>query len=641
LVYRTDIDGLRAIAVSLVVIFHINETLVPGGFVGVDMFFVISGYLITGIILRDVEAGQFSYAEFYRRRAKRIFPAVFVVTLTTLLVGAWVLLPDDMVALSESALATMLFAANIFFTAALDTSYFAADSRTVPLLHMWSLGVEEQFYLIWPALLLVVLKWPRWGLPVVGLLCVLSIVVGELALRAGWFSFAYYMLPTRAFQLMAGAALILAERSGRFALWPGGTLFVGLVGLGMVIGSAFVLHGDTAYPGLRAAPVTVGTLLLLMSGSGTHALASLLSLKPIRWIGLVSFSLYLWHWPVLAFQRYLTPDFGWGQQALSLIVMLALSQLTYSLVEQPFRTRAVTFRAALRRYWVYPGLCIGALGLAHIASDGYGVYTFTDLKQRIESQGQPAYRLPFVCQSARLTPDKITKPDCVLGADGPVKTLLLGDSNAAHFVGAFDEVARAHGFRFRNVAHSACPPVTGDTRPFTLARYDDSCTASRALVETQLADYHTIILAASWDVYAAKTDGAFLQALSATLEAYLSDGKTIVIVGVAPRQPGFDRQCMIKKLKQSWISCSDASADPKIPEINTLLKDMAAQTPGLWYLEPYDPLCHETGCPTREGDKLLYFDGSHLSQFGSRQAGLGWLEDDKSNAVLRQVFGRP
>ena len=177
--HRSDIDGLRAFAVLLVVIFHINEALIPGGFVGVDMFFVISGFLITGNIVRDREAGRFSYAEFYRRRIKRIFPAMFLVTGVTLLAGLALLLPEDVEALSWSALATALSGANVYFTWDLDTSYFAADSVTVPLLHMWSLGVEEQFYLIWPALILALLAFRRAAIPVLLVLIVASITFGQ------------------------------------------------------------------------------------------------------------------------------------------------------------------------------------------------------------------------------------------------------------------------------------------------------------------------------------------------------------------------------------------------------------------------------------------------------------------------------
>lgn len=641
LIYRTDIDGLRAIAVILVVVFHINEALIPGGFVGVDMFFVISGYLITGILLRDIEDGQFSFAEFYRRRAKRIFPAVFVVTLATLIAGAWILLPDDMVALSKSAFATMLFIANIFFTVDLDTGYFAADSRTIPLLHMWSLGVEEQFYLLWPVLLLGLVKAPRLCLPLLALLGIASVALGEMAIREGWFSFAYYMLPTRAFQLLAGAMLIFAERQGRFAITPGMAFFTGVSGLLAVIGSAAFLHGETAYPGVHALPVTIGTMLLLASGRIKQPLAAVLSLKPVRWIGLISFSLYLWHWPVLAFQRYLTPELGWQQQVVSLAVMLLLSQLTFRLVEKPFREKQVTFRAALRRYWLYPGLCVGAIVTAHIATEGYGFYALTDLRHRLESQSHPAFRLPFVCQAAQLTSDKISDPECVLGDSGALSTLLLGDSNAAHFVGAFDQVARSLGFRFRNIAHSACPPVVGDTRLFTSASYDETCSASRQFVRETENAHSIIILAASWDSYEAKAGDEFLAAISATVEEHTANGKKVLIVGVVPRQRGFDRFCAEKKMKLRWLQCENPVAAAEQPAINKYLQDLAATFPAVWYLDPYIGLCVENGCPALVDGHPLYFDAGHLSQAGSRRLGDLWMKDNQSNTVLRHLFGSP
>ncbi|MEM6467638.1 MAG: acyltransferase, partial [Pseudomonadota bacterium] len=333
--YRQDIDGLRALAVSLVVIFHTNEALIPGGFIGVDIFFVISGYLITGLILRDIDAGQFSFVEFYRRRTKRILPAMFLVTFSTLCVGAWLMLPSDVLDLSQSAITTAAMLSNAYFTFELDTGYFAADSRTIPLLHMWSLAVEEQFYLFWPILLVVLAKTRLNLLPILAGLVLVSVIVGEWMLREGWHSFAYYMLPSRVFQFALGGALVLVERKRWATLGSGWAFWVSLAGLLLVLASAFGLDGETAFPGLWAAPVTIGATLLLWGGRAPHALSKLFSLSPLRWIGLISFSLYLWHWPVLAFQRYLYPELGLAQQVFSIAVMLGLSVLSYRLIEQP------------------------------------------------------------------------------------------------------------------------------------------------------------------------------------------------------------------------------------------------------------------------------------------------------------------
>ena len=213
--YRADIDGLRAVAVISVVLFHIDKGLLPGGFAGVDMFFVISGYLITGILFDGRRAGTFTFAEFYRRRAKRIGPALAVVILATLVVGILVMLPADLSALSQSALASMAFVANLYFEAAIDTSYFATSSDTLPLLHIWSLGVEEQFYFVWPAALMLAARYltRRQLVAMAILVCLGSVILSQYYVQSDEMR-AYYRLPSRAFELLAGATCFLLAVPG-------------------------------------------------------------------------------------------------------------------------------------------------------------------------------------------------------------------------------------------------------------------------------------------------------------------------------------------------------------------------------------------------------------------------------------------
>lgn len=214
--YRPDIDGLRALAVLAVVIFHINKGWLPGGFVGVDIFFVISGFLITGILKREQDKSIFSFANFYMRRIRRILPAALTTILITLIVGIFVLLPSDLKELGKSSLASVFSVANIYFWLFLDTGYFADSSETVPLLHMWSLGVEEQFYLIWPAIMLLTYKFGgrRLLIFVAAALAIVSFVIGEHFILTDQ-SFAYYMLPSRAGELLFGAILFLVIESVR------------------------------------------------------------------------------------------------------------------------------------------------------------------------------------------------------------------------------------------------------------------------------------------------------------------------------------------------------------------------------------------------------------------------------------------
>lgn len=637
--YRPDIDGLRAFAVLFVTIFHINEALIPGGFVGVDMFFVISGYLITGTIARDVVADRFTFAEFYRRRIKRIFPAMLLVTGVTLVAGVALMLPQDVEALSWSALATILSAANIYFAYFLDTSYFAADSATVPLLHMWSLGVEEQFYLFWPVALLVLLKWPRAIAPALLVLIAASIALGEWMLGAGHFEWAYYMLPTRAFQLAAGGLLVFlpAWMSGR------GSLSAAMVSAGAVLctASAFILTGHTLYPGLNAVPVTLGTALIILGGSMANPISLLLTWTPLRWIGLISYSLYLWHWPVLAFQRYFTPELSIPVQVVSGLVMLGLAQISYSFVEQPCRKSQGSFRHCLTRQWAIPSAATAAAVALVLVTSGLGPWMWSDHATGLSTPVRAAYSYSFVCQAPRISDEMIRNKKCVLGNGQKPTVLLYGDSNAAHFVGAFREVATALGFSFKNLAHSACPPIEGEAGPFTSAKYRERCTYSHEIMSSVINDYDTIILAASWSSYEeyGKQAGVdFRKKLKSFVSILRAADKRVVLVGVIPRQPEFDRECVAKRTKVPFLECN-ASTPATEPAINAYLEDLAEGRDQVWYLDPYPALCSAGKCSAFVHDKPLYYDAGHLSLLGSKIVGEAWLRGEGADLPsLRLAF---
>ncbi len=304
--YRTDIDGLRALAVLSVIVFHISAVALPGGFAGVDIFFVISGYLITLHIVSEVDQGRFSLAEFYRRRIKRIAPAMLVVVAATFAAAQSLLRPEDAEKVAESALWSLASLANVYFWLFQDTGYFAAASEEQPLLHLWSLGVEEQFYIIWPLVLMAV-GARRRGRAFVGIAA--AVMIGSFALGQWVFaahpSFAYYMLPTRAGELLIGALLAHAVHGGARPPSRGVAEAAAWIGLVLVVGSLFLLSEHRVFPGWQAVPPTLGTGLLIYAGlDGRTLTARFFSLRPLVAVGLVSYSAYLIHWPILSFMRY-------------------------------------------------------------------------------------------------------------------------------------------------------------------------------------------------------------------------------------------------------------------------------------------------------------------------------------------------
>ena len=339
--YRPDVDGLRAIAVLLVVLYHLHTAKCIGGFIGVDVFFVISGYLLSSLILADLGAGRFSLVDFYERRIRRIFPALIVLLCSVTTVGYVVLLPVELKNYAESLLAATFSTSNFYFWR--HTGYFDATTSTSPLLHTWSLAVEEQFYLVLPLSLMLLWRLPRRRLiQVLCLIAVLSLILSSIRAAKNEAS-AFYLLHSRAWELLLGTLT---------ALWPVGrrvpavvrnlAAFVGLV---LIVGPGFVYSVNTPFPGLAAVLPCLGTALVIFAGAGAGSrlpfVNRLLSLRPMRWIGLISYSLYLWHWPLIVFARTdvdLSSNIPPRLLKLGLFVLsIGIAFLSWRFVETPFR----------------------------------------------------------------------------------------------------------------------------------------------------------------------------------------------------------------------------------------------------------------------------------------------------------------
>jgi peptidoglycan/LPS O-acetylase OafA/YrhL len=296
--YRQDIDGLRAIAVLSVVLYHAGVSWFPGGFVGVDIFFVISGYLITRILLEEASAGRYSIAKFYARRARRILPVLYFILVVALLLGLLLLLPLEILGLSESVLATTLFSSNILFWK--QSGYFDISAELKPLLHIWSLAVEEQFYVLWP--LVLILCYRRgWGIRwVIAVLFGLSLTSSCVFLTEKP-NAVFYLLPGRAWELLVGAWLATANGDWLKKQWLKSGLSV--MGLGLLAASVLVLNKTLPFPAWNALYPCLGAALLIVAGEGALVNRYLLAWRPLVFVGLISYSLYLWHWPLLSYVR--------------------------------------------------------------------------------------------------------------------------------------------------------------------------------------------------------------------------------------------------------------------------------------------------------------------------------------------------
>jgi len=627
LAYRPDIDGLRAVAVLAVVIFHFNKQWLPGGFVGVDIFFVISGFLITGIVARQAATGSFSFPDFYMRRVRRILPAALLATVATLVFGSFFMLPDDAKALSLSAVASTVSAANIYFWKFLDTSYFAASSDTVPLLHMWSLGVEEQFYLVWPALLLITLKLGGRGTTVAVALALAaaSFAYGQFTLASDP-TFAYYMLPSRAGELLLGGITFFLTDAIKGNIKKIYVQALAILGSLLLIGSLAFIRETEGFPGFISAVPAIGAALILASGSfySTYV-GKILSIKPMVAIGLVSFSLYLWHWPVLAFYRY-----GYGEPdvfgyLICLLSMIALTLFSYFMVEVPFRSKKswqfnLAIPASASLALALAGLLFinnGVLGLT--SPDGYQSALAAN-----RSGSDPAAELPYVCQNA-FKPELFTSPKCLLGDKSKAPTaILVGDSNAAHFAGYLNIIALKQGISMRNVEHSACPPFPGQRSiRYIKEGYRVSCPSYFAEVLNQINKYDTVIVGASWPAYHYVDNTAFFEDFEAMLDELGKSGKHIIIALKAPTFNTIDRQCSEKALKIPYLDCGKRTTLPDTGEmrVNQEIVKRISERKNVSYFGVRDLICDGVYCSAFSGKTQLYYDSGHLSRVGSETLG--------------------
>ena len=434
--YRPEIDGLRSIAVLAVLLFHLGVPGITGGFIGVDIFFVISGYLITAIVMRDLQDARFSLATFYRRRALRILPALFAVVLVTGVVGLWVLLPSERATYGQSALAALLFFSNIFFWSEID--YFKPDAKENPLLHTWSLGVEEQFYILVPLGMWLVYRYARRGLvPLFALSVlgsfVLSVYAVERMPRAS-----FYLLPMRYWEIGVGALLALAGTRATARGWMAhGLAAFGLVSIAVGL---FGLSPDRVFPGPAALWPVLGAAALIAAGYESFAGRVLAMAGPV-WIGKISYSLYLWHWPLIVFWKLRTdPHLSAVEMAVLGALSILLAALSTQVIERPFRQVSKSVSDG-RVLWP------AALALALGAAISWALMQAPQALRPVPPQvaqldtydsyfNQPEFRARWQYHRCHLDPRsggfKAYDAQTCLAQDDRPLVLVFGDSHAAH-----------------------------------------------------------------------------------------------------------------------------------------------------------------------------------------------------------------
>lgn len=617
--YRPDVDGLRALAILPVMLFHAGVTGFTGGFVGVDIFFVISGYVIALSLHDDLEQGRFSVWRFYAKRIRRIFPALFVTVAVTAIFAYLLLLPSFFLDFSKSLLAAAVFLSNLYFWQA--SGYFAADAVFRPLLHTWSLSVEEQFYLFMPLATFVIYRYlgRRW------LLILVPSILASLTLSAYASATAptanFFLLPTRAWELLLGAALALGRFPPMTSRWLAEAL--GLIGLAMIAFAVLSFDEATAFPGLNALYPCLGTALLIYAGQERTARArplatALLSLRPLVFIGLISYSLYLVHWPIVSFLHYRSLDQPNAGEVLAMLAAsFVLATLSWRFVEQPFRRpRSAAGKTAITQPRLLAGglavmLVFAAAGGLGIAAGGFPQRMTDFVEQKIPGHQHWNRGRCFLDDNPdirRWQAAACTLTDGAGEGAGPA-VLLWGDSFAAHYVPGIVAHAARTPARVIQYTAAGCPPILSY---YSHARPRCSQFNAHALTIIKDLEIDSVILSARWTDLQSRG----LDQLQGTLAQLRSLGVQVTVIGQSPQFA-----TSVQVIAYAKGSREPGSSDKwKIffdPRINAELKRHAGAAT---FIDPLEALCDGPLCPYRDRGRYLYEDAEHFSVYGSGRA---------------------
>lgn len=625
--YRPDIDGLRAIAVLAVVVYHFANRALPGGYLGVDVFFVISGYLITSIVVYEAAEGRFSFARFYERRIRRIAPALLAMLLGTAAPAIWLLRPFDLAGYGCSAIAALLFAANIFFRFV--DGYFDLTAELRPLIHTWSLGVEEQFYIFAPPAVMLLARRPRFLRAAVVAVVIGSLALDVYALATGRDNAAFYYLPFRAWELGLGALIAVApgaledmSRRHRDVLALAGLACVaiglataGRLGLGLPPG---------LLPGIGAA------MLIAAGRPGSTVASPLLAARPMVRIGLFSYSLYLWHWPILVFTKHwllrhpeqadlLGPAII--PYALAFAASFAAAALSLRFIERPFRSRAMPLRTVLI-VTAAGAAAVLAIGIACAWQGPNPRQIFVSVASPLNGDFHcpPGQQLPtkasVACRSASVSPNEPDRADVVM----------IGDSHAQAFFPGLSAAAERHGRGAAAIASLGCPPTLG-LQPV----YCDGL-AWRGIAEAEAMKARKVVLAVAWGNYlSGKTligpDGkvapdqnlaALLAGLARTAAALRADGKTVYLVAPIPF-PKYDvadetlraARLSLPLPRAGWIAAG------LVAPLRTRVGSWAAAE-GVTLVRLDRQLCDDRICRFERGGLPLFADTNHVNAWVAR-----------------------
>ena len=624
LAYRPDIDGLRALAVCVVILYHAFPDFLPGGFIGVDIFFVISGFLITTLIYSELSTDHFSFLNFYIRRIKRIFPALITVLVFCFAFGWFNLLADEYKQLGLHIIGSASFTSNFILWN--ESNYFDATSYQKPLLHLWSLAVEEQFYLIWPVLIWVCIK-RNVSLLYLSFVIFLSSFIFSIyeSQYAENQASAFYLPQSRFWELMIGALLAYfvfhpLEALEKFkvrlnkkvsrglpfflnSIKPGDLLaWLGilLIALGLIL-----INKNTSFPGYWALLPVIGAALIVLAGPNAWVNKHLLSNQWVIAVGLISYPLYLWHWPLLSFAHIITGEMPPPlTRAFIVIGSFVLAALTYFFIEKPIRHGT----------WAKSKSLVLVVLILVMGYVGFNTYDRDGLTFRLN---QIQFRLPETLQSLRINKTekiKIHRDKALVDGSKKPKIILWGDSYAGHLVAGYQELY-LDNFEIVQLNTGGCPPILN----MDLPNRKNCIGINKENLDRVIAeDPKRLILAANWTDYD-------WEKVSHTIDMLHQAGfRSIDLVGPAPQW----KDSLYKQLYFYYMKNRDSNIPYRMQfglnsnflEIEPRLRELATKK-GVRYISIVGILCNESGCITRfgdTGDKLVSFDGGHFTHFASK-----------------------
>jgi peptidoglycan/LPS O-acetylase OafA/YrhL len=635
MIYRKEIDGLRAIAVVSVILFHAGFTTFSGGFVGVDIFFVISGYLITTIIVDEMDKGSFSLLNFYERRARRLLPALFFMMLCSLPFAWFWMLPENLKSFSQSLVAVPLFASNVLFY--LTIGYFETVSELKPLLHTWSLAVEEQYYFLFPVFLMLAWKLgKKWIISLLLIVAIISLLAAQLGSTTHP-SFTFYLLPTRAFEILIGALISLYINNKQNTILASQTVSqsASMTGFLLVLYAIFVFDKNTLSPSLHTLVPTIGTGLILIFSSSQNLVGKLLGSKLFVGIGLISYSAYLWHQPLFTFAKLRTLD----ELKTPLLVAISVSTfvfgyLSWNYIEFPFRNKETISRKKFLIYCAIVSLLFVLIGLIGHINKGFPDRVSEQIKELISNPHEPLTN--DLC--VKNYPQFSKFNACLLSKDETPEILLLGDSHSVHYYKSIASFSSNKSVM--NLAAWSCLPFSSEKHTSLNNCNDKINSAIKFISENNslkiiiLSGYWSYLSSGGFDiqnqnyrqpgVLIESQRDSFIESGTKVLDAITKSGKRVIFMEDIPDldfniQICFDMKPY--KIHQVKIDCnmSYSKYQTRYKVYDVLLTNLLKKYPSIEIYSPIELFCSNINniCRAKNNDTPLYLDSDHLTVNGS------------------------